>query len=75
MKTFQPTKLYLWRDHLGREIDLIQEKAGKLLPVEIKSSERLHLSFFETLNWFLKTAGVSCISNLGIRRHKKNDSK
>ena len=56
------SNLYFWRDHLGREIDLIQEIAGKLHPIEINSSETVHSSFFENLSWFMKTAGSEICS-------------
>jgi len=33
----QPADLYFWRDNMGHEIDLIQEQAGHLQAIEIKS--------------------------------------
>lgn len=33
----QPADLYFWRDNVGHEIDLIQEQAGHLQAIEIKS--------------------------------------
>jgi len=48
---------YFWRDQSGLEIDLIVERAGKLLPVEIKSGQTLIADFFKGLNRWSKLAG------------------
>ena len=34
----QQPRLYFWRDHTGNEIDLVIDRAGTLIPLEIKSS-------------------------------------
>lgn len=49
--------LSFWRDKGGHEIDLIIEKAGALLPVEIKSSKTISSSFFQGLNYWQGLAG------------------
>lgn len=42
--------LYFWRDTNGRiEVDCLINKDGKLIPVEIKSSETITSSFFDSL--------------------------
>lgn len=43
------------RDSNQNEIDLIIEHAGRVMPIEIKASETMHKSFFETLHWFKDT--------------------
>jgi hypothetical protein len=40
------------RDTNQNEIDLIIELAGKTIPLEIKASQTMSSSFFETLTWF-----------------------
>ncbi len=41
-----------FRDTNKNEIDLIVESGGKTIPIEIKASETLKSSFFDTLSWF-----------------------
>lgn len=53
------SNLTFWRDHLGREIDVLQEEGGFLHATEIKSGATVHPSFFENLQWFAKTAGAA----------------
>lgn len=45
----QTPNLYFWRDHKGQEIDCIIDKAGKLLPLEIKSSSTFHSDFLKNI--------------------------
>lgn len=40
------------RDSNQNEIDLIIELSGKIIPVEIKASQTIQSSFFDTLIWF-----------------------
>jgi|ERR1700733_24482 len=40
------------RDSNQNEIDLIIELGGKVIPLEIKASQTMSSSFFETLSWF-----------------------
>ncbi len=49
--------LYFWRDHKGREIDALLDFGTYQLPVEIKASETINESFFETLRWWLALPG------------------
>lgn len=56
--------LYFWRDKTGHEIDCIYEIAGKLIPIEIKSSKSLSNEYFKDLNYYQKlsqqTDGILC---------------
>ncbi|MCC6459762.1 MAG: ATP-binding protein [Saprospiraceae bacterium] len=45
---------YYWRDSTGNEIDLLVEQAGRLYPIEIKSSQTLKSDFFKNLEFFQK---------------------
>lgn len=47
----KPT-ISFFRDTNQKEIDLIIEWAGKIFPIEIKASQSISSSFFDTLTWF-----------------------
>lgn len=51
--------LYYWRDNHQNEIDLLQEKDGELMAIEIKSSETFHADFLKGLKYFQKFAPES----------------
>ena len=44
--------MFFWRDHGGHEVDCLLDRAGRLHPVEIKSSATLHPEFFDGLQRF-----------------------
>ena len=46
--------MYFLRDQNGREVDLLLETGGKLLPIEIKSAKSINKSLFKGLNYFKK---------------------
>jgi predicted AAA+ superfamily ATPase len=46
--------LTFFRDSNKNEIDLILEIDGKVTPIEIKASETMNTSFFDTITWFKK---------------------
>jgi uncharacterized protein len=48
---------YFWRDKLGREIDLIIEKAGKLIPLEIKAGKTASIEYFKDISYWNKLSG------------------
>lgn len=45
-------RLYFWRDHTGHEIDLIVDRAGALIPVEIKSAGVVRNTMTDGLNFW-----------------------
>lgn len=47
---------YFWRDTNQNEVDLLQEKDGKLIAIEIKASETFHHDFLKGLKNFQKIA-------------------
>ncbi len=51
-------KLYFWRDNTGHEIDVILERAGTQLPLEIKSGKTVTDDFFKGLNYWRKLSGA-----------------
>ena len=48
--------LYFWRDRRQHEIDLLIDRDGQLLPVEIKSGATFRNDFFKQLEWFTEVA-------------------
>lgn len=44
--------LYFFRDNNNNEVDLIFKKSGRLIPIEIKSSETLNSNFYKGLLYF-----------------------
>jgi predicted AAA+ superfamily ATPase len=46
--------MYYLRDSTGNEVDLVLEKEGNLLPIEIKSSAFTTRSDYKNLKWFQK---------------------
>ena len=49
--------LWFWRDSRGREVDLIMETGGAIVPVEIKSARTVAADFFAGLNYWRGLAG------------------
>jgi predicted AAA+ superfamily ATPase len=49
--------IYFWRDHAGREIDLLVDLGTAQWPVEIKSAETFRPEFADTLRWWLALPG------------------
>ena len=52
-------KAYFWNAKGANEVDLLLEKAGELLPIEIKSGRTINASFFDGLRYFQKASGAS----------------
>lgn len=52
-------KNYFWNAAGSREIDLLMEVGGKLIPAEIKSSRTLNSHFFDSLTYFQAVANVN----------------
>lgn len=50
------SNLYFWRDSKNHEVDVLMEKADKLLPIEIKSGQTVAGDFFENLKKFQSIA-------------------
>lgn len=52
--------LYFYRDQQKHEIDLVYQKADKLIPIEIKSSKTFTAKFIEGLDYFSSLFPVEC---------------
>jgi hypothetical protein len=50
--------LHFWRDSVGHEIDLLLDRGGELVPIEIKSGETLAEDAFVGLRYWLDLAGT-----------------
>lgn len=50
--------LYYFRDHVGNEVDLVLDRPGGPIPVEIKSSESWHPDFAKGIRQFQKVSGT-----------------
>lgn len=48
-----PSNLYFWRDREGHEVDVVIDRAGVLIPVEIKSGATVSADWFKGLEYFL----------------------
>ncbi len=55
-------ELYYWRDSNGREVDVIADFGGRLMPIEIKSGQTVNRDFFINLEHWLKLAGTLAFS-------------
>jgi len=49
---------FFWRSKDHKEIDLVLEKGGNLIPIEIKSGKTRNNSFFDTLLYWKKLTGA-----------------
>jgi predicted AAA+ superfamily ATPase len=50
------SKFHHWRDHRGREVDLVIDRGRDVVAVEAKSGATVHPSFFESLDRFSSLA-------------------
>ena len=50
-------RLSFWRDNVGHEVDLIQDRSGKPYAYEIKSAETFNWEFLDNLNFWGKISG------------------
>lgn len=53
----ESSDLYFWRDGSGNEIDLVVDRGGTLVPVEIKSGQTVASDFFSGLLKWASIAG------------------
>ena len=53
----QTAPIYFWQDKTGREVDLLIEQNGSLLPIEIKAGQTLNLAYFDQLTYWNKLSG------------------
>lgn len=63
----EQTELFYWRTHAGEEVDLVIESGGRLLPIEIKASDRPRLADTKNLRVFREEYGN--VSRAGLLLH------
>lgn len=49
-------RCYFWRDNMGREIDAIVERGGRIIRLEIKASKTISANFFDNLTYWNQLA-------------------
>jgi len=54
--------LFFWRDSNGNEVDVIGERGGKLVPLEIKSGKTLTSESTKNLKRYISLAKDKCTS-------------
>jgi len=54
-------ELYFWRNHIGNEVDLLYERGGRRIVVEIKAGVTLGTDQFKGLKYYRKLAATSPI--------------
>ncbi len=52
---------FFWRNNTGLEVDALLDRAGKLMPIEIKSGATLATDWFKSLNQWLDLASEEAI--------------
>ena len=48
------SNVYFWRDHVGKEVDVIIEKPNLLTAIEIKSGKTVTSEYFKNINYWAK---------------------
>jgi predicted AAA+ superfamily ATPase len=48
----QPLPIHFWREHKGREIDLLIETGNKVVAVEVKAGATINADFFRDLEYY-----------------------
>jgi len=69
--------LYFWRDSNGNEVDVLAQKGGQWMPIEIKSGATVAGDFFKGLeNWMALAVNLGCDPRLiyggDTSYHRKN---
>lgn len=52
----QPLPIHFWREHKGREIDLLVDTGNKVVAVEVKAGATVNLDFFRELEYYRSLA-------------------
>ncbi len=69
------SNLYFWRDSRGMEVDILVEKADRLLAVEAKSGQTVARDFFDGLNKFSGMAGKDVAGSALIYGGKQSQKR
>jgi len=66
-------ELFYWRTQIGEEVDFVIESGGRLLPIEVKSAERVRLSDAKNLRIFRDEYGEQ--SRFGLLLYAGTETK
>lgn len=64
--------IYYWRDSKGREIDLLLDLGGQLMPVEIKAGRTFSAGFFKNIEWWNTVADLPVVDNYVVYGGEKD---
>jgi len=70
-----PSDLSYWRDKTGHEVDIVLEREGQPIPVEIKSGQTISGAFFQHLTYWsrLTEVGDSFVLYAGESEQRRSD--
>lgn len=71
----QNPPLFFFRDSTGNEVDIIIEKSGQFIPVEIKAGQTINSSFFKGLNFYYKLNSASQGNGIVIYNGQENQHR
>ena len=66
---------YFWRDKVGREVDLIVDKAAQAVPVEIKSGKTIISEFFKNILYYCNLAQIETREAFLVYGGEENQSR
>lgn len=71
--------LYYWRDHAGREIDILIDKGTEIVPIEVKSTQTIiNSSLLKNINYWLNLQGNSqthgCLIYAGAETQQRQEN-
>ena len=67
--------LYFFRDNHGNEVDLIIEKARRIMGIEIKAGQTIHEEFFKGLDFLKRLAGKDMLGRAVVYGGKNEFSR
>ncbi len=71
----QQPSIYFWHDSHGHEVDCVIDMSIKLIPIEIKSSETIDMSFFKGLEYWNNLAQANPKDSYIIYGGKENQHR
>lgn len=66
---------FFWRDHKGKEVDLLIDKGNELIPIELKSGKTIHESSFYGLDYWNKISGSTSDQSILIYGGNQNQHR
>ena len=66
---------YFWRDKMGREIDLIVDRVGEPVPVEIKAGKTITGDYFKNIRYYCRLAKIDTAAAFLIYNGSNDQSR